>query len=77
MVLNETKEQALFDADVLVVCTEWKAFWSSDFDTNKCELNSPIIIDGRNRYDPGHIASIGIQYHGVGRGESCVQHAIV
>ena len=36
------------DADALVICTEWKEFWSINLNKVKMSLKSPIIFDGRN-----------------------------
>ena len=70
-----SKDEALEGADCLVLCTEWKTFWSPDFETIKRALSKPIIVDGRNLYDPPHyLASIGIEYYGIGRGLSVKQH---
>ncbi len=67
------KDAALDGADCLVICTEWKTFWSPDFDDLKARLNAPIIIDGRNLYNPAHMAELGIEYYGIGRGLSVKQ----
>ena len=63
-------ELALEGADALAIVTEWREFNSPDFDLIKATLRSPVIFDGRNLYDPGHLASRGIHYFGIGRGES-------
>jgi len=65
-----TKEEALDDADCLVICTEWKAFRAPDFEDIKVRLTSPVIIDGRNLYNPQHMEAAGIEYFGIGRGRS-------
>jgi UDPglucose 6-dehydrogenase len=70
IVYVNSKDEALEGADCLVVCTEWKAFWSPDFDKIKSTLRQPVIIDGRNLYDPRHLASMGLEYYGIGRGLS-------
>jgi UDPglucose 6-dehydrogenase len=70
LVLSESKEAALAGADLLVICTEWKAFFSPNFSLIKDSLNQPIIIDGRNLYDPAYVASLGIDYYAIGRGLS-------
>lgn len=70
MIYVDSKDEALDGADCLVVCTEWKTFWSPDFDAIKARLNNPIIIDGRNLYNPAHMAELGIDYYGIGRGLS-------
>jgi len=61
---------ALEGADCLVVCTEWRNFWSPDYDRIKALLNKPVIFDGRNIYNPHQMADLGIEYYGVGRGLS-------
>ena len=65
-----TKEEALDDADCLVICTEWKLFRAPDFEDIKRRLTSPVIIDGRNLYNPEDIEAAGIEYFGIGRGRS-------
>ena len=65
-----TKEQALDDADCLVICTEWKLFRAPDFEDIKCRLTSPLIIDGRNLYNPEDMEAAGIEHFGIGRGRS-------
>ncbi|WP_116368293.1 UDP-glucose dehydrogenase family protein [Parahaliea mediterranea] len=68
--IAEHKEQALEGADALVICTEWKAFWSPDFEQMKRLLKEPLIFDGRNLYNPAHMEELGIEYYGIGRGKS-------
>jgi UDPglucose 6-dehydrogenase len=70
LLLCAGKEEALQDADCLVICTEWKAFFSPNFERMKKLLKRPLIIDGRNLYDPAYIASQGIEYYAIGRGLS-------
>jgi UDPglucose 6-dehydrogenase len=54
-------------ADALVLVTEWKAFRSPDFDKLKQQLNTPLIFDGRNIYDPTQLRALGFDYYGIGR----------
>ena len=68
--LCKTAYDTLKGADALVVVTEWQEFRSPDFDLIKQELNDPVIIDGRNLYDPGVLQAFGITYYGIGRGKS-------
>jgi len=65
-----SKEEALDGSQCLVICTEWKMFWSPDFEDIKRRLKDPVIIDGRNLYNPAHMADLGIDYYGIGRGLS-------
>lgn len=67
-----TKEEALDDADCLVICTEWKIFRAPDFEDLTRRLASPVIIDGRNLYNPEDMEALGIEYFGIGRGRSVV-----
>lgn len=68
--LVNSPEEALNDADALVICTEWKVFRSPDFEAINNALTHPIIIDGRNLYDPIKMRELGFDYYGVGRGQS-------
>ncbi|GAB3273657.1 UDP-glucose dehydrogenase family protein [Parahaliea aestuarii] len=70
LVITEHKEDALEGADALVICTEWKAFWSPDFEQVKSLLKQPLIFDGRNLYNPAYLEELGIEYYGIGRGRS-------
>ncbi len=70
LVYCDSKEAALSGASCLVVCTEWKTFWSPDFELIKSELLEPVIVDGRNLYNPAYLTELGIEYYGIGRGLS-------
>jgi UDPglucose 6-dehydrogenase len=69
LALCETSSEAVSDADALVIVTEWKNFWSPDFDLLKDELNEPVIFDGRNIFAPDYMKQKGFVYYGIGRGE--------
>ncbi len=58
---------ALQGADALVIVTEWKEFRSADLDMIKEKLNSPLVFDGRNLYDPKFVRSQGLAYYPIGR----------
>lgn len=62
-----TPNAALQGADALVIVTEWKEFRSPDFDLIKAQLKQPLIIDGRNVYDPAFVRSQGFDYLAIGR----------
>jgi len=59
---------ALDGADALLIVTEWKEFRSPDFDRIKATLKSPVVLDGRNLYEPGLVQQFGLDYEGIGRG---------
>jgi UDPglucose 6-dehydrogenase len=65
-----TKEAALSGADCLVICTEWQAFRAPDFDVIKNALADPVIIDGRNLFEPMRMQEHGFHYYAIGRGLS-------
>lgn len=58
---------ALYDADALLIVTEWKVFRAPDFAEIKARLKQPVIFDGRNLYDPKEVRSHGIDYLAIGR----------
>lgn len=68
--LMGTKEFALQNADALVICTEWQQFRAPDFEQIKQLLSAPIIVDGRNLYDPVRMKKRGFIYYAIGRGDS-------
>ena len=57
------------EADALVLATEWNEFKQLDFEKVYESMKNPIIMDGRNLWDPELLTKIGFQYYGVGRGD--------
>jgi UDPglucose 6-dehydrogenase len=53
--------------DALVVVTEWNEFKQLDLEKLKELLNSPVIYDGRNIYDPALMHEMGFAYRAIGR----------
>ena len=58
---------ALNDADALVVCTEWKEFWSIEPKVFLQKMNQAVIFDGRNIYSPKAMKDAKITYFAIGR----------
>ena len=54
-------------ADALCIVTEWLVYRNPDFDRLRTALKRPLIIDGRNLWDPTRMAQLGFEYHGIGR----------
>jgi UDPglucose 6-dehydrogenase len=54
-------------ADALVLVTEWNEFRQLDMDRIKQLMRRPVIVDGRNIYDPATMRSLGFTYRGIGR----------
>lgn len=67
--LVDNMYEALEGADALMLLTEWKCFWSPDYDQMKQLMNRPVIFDGRNIYEHNVMKENGFRYFGVGRGE--------
>jgi UDPglucose 6-dehydrogenase len=62
--------EAARGADALLILTEWEEFANLDLPRLNQELKYPIVIDGRNLYDPEVMASHGFTYYSVGRAAS-------
>ena len=63
----DDKYEALKDADVLLIITEWDEFKRADLDKIKENMRLPIIIDGRNIYQPKDMKKKGFEYYSIGR----------
>jgi len=63
----EQPNDALKNADALVIVTEWKAFRSPDFERIRSLLKAPVIFDGRNLFEPEYLTEAGFEYHTIGR----------
>lgn len=67
LTLVDNLSSTLDGADALLVITDWKEFKSPDFADIRSRLKQPVIIDGRNLYEPSMVAYFGIEYQGIGR----------
>ena len=67
LVICSNADEALEDADVLAVVTEWIEFRSPDFDDIRNKLRFPAIFDGRNIYDPDAVTAAGLTHYSIGR----------
>jgi len=56
-------------SECLIVLTDWDEFKELDFKRIKKLLKQPIIVDGRNMYDPSRMKNLGFTYRGIGRKE--------
>lgn len=54
--------------DALVVATPWNEFKQLDMDRIVARMKQPILVDGRNMYEPEKMREIGFRYRAVGRG---------
>jgi UDPglucose 6-dehydrogenase len=65
--LYKKRYECLENTDALILMTEWNEFREPDFLLIKDTLNTPVIFDGRNIYDPERLKKIGIDYFCIGR----------
>ncbi len=63
----ESALDAVQDADLLLLLTEWNEFREMDLAAVKERMKSHNILDGRNIFDPLFVKELGFAYHGVGR----------
>ena len=54
-------------ADAVVLVTEWNEFRQLDLDRLRQVMRKPVMIDGRNIYDPASMRQLGFTYRGIGR----------
>jgi UDPglucose 6-dehydrogenase len=65
--LVASADEAVQDADVLVLVTEWKEFRAPAWERLAKTLRSRAVFDGRNIYEPEAVAAAGLSYEGIGR----------
>ena len=58
---------AIAGADAMAIVTEWPQFHQINLSRAKKLLKRPIIVDGRNIYDPAKIRDLGFKYVGIGQ----------
>jgi len=63
---------AVEGAAALAIVTEWLEYRNPDFERIKRALTRPLIVDGRNLYDPQRMATLGFIYESIGRPVTCV-----
>ena len=63
--------EAVDGAAALVIVTEWLEYRNPDFDRIKRLLVRPLIVDGRNLYDPVRLTRLGFTYDSIGRPVAC------
>lgn len=63
----EDMYDAVLDADVLLVLTEWKQFRLPVWEKVKNMMNNPLVIDGRNIYDGEELRNLGFGYFCIGK----------
>ncbi len=59
--------EAARDAEAIVILTEWDEFKKLDLMKLKGVMRTPIIVDGRNIFEPDHMQELGFEYYCMGR----------
>jgi UDPglucose 6-dehydrogenase len=67
IIFSDRQYDALVDADILVIATEWSEFRTPDFEKISSLLKNKVIFDGRNLFDLKHMKELGFQYVSIGR----------
>ena len=65
--LTITALEAVEDAEALIIATEWAEFANVDLETVREKMQTPLIFDGRNLYDPETMRKLGFHYTSIGR----------
>ncbi len=60
-------QEAVDQADALFVLTDWEEFKAIDLGELKRKMKKPVVIDGRNIFNPNHMKQMGFYYDSVGR----------
>ncbi|WP_461832406.1 UDP-glucose dehydrogenase family protein [Aquifex sp.] len=63
----ENKYEALKGAEALLILTEWDEFKRANLERVKNLMKLPVIIDGRNVYEPQKVRELGFIYESMGR----------
>ena len=67
LILCEDQYEAIEKSHGLCILTAWKQYWSPDLKQLAQRMEHPLILDGRNIYDPCYVKAQGFAYMGVGR----------
>lgn len=62
-----SRDEAIKNADALVIATEWQLFRNPDFDVLAKEMKQKVIFDGRNLYETKEMQDLGFYYASIGR----------
>lgn len=67
IVYSQSPYAAVERANALLVVTEWDEFRGLDLNRVKSLMDNPIIVDGRNMFDPAKVRKLGFEYYSIGR----------
>ncbi|MGI8435447.1 MAG: UDP-glucose dehydrogenase family protein [Chthoniobacterales bacterium] len=63
----DTAMAAVEGAEALIIATEWAEFGNADLGQVQEKMVTPLVFDGRNLFDPATMATLGFEYHSIGR----------
>lgn len=69
IVFSDSPEEAAEQADTIMLVTEWKLFWNLNLTEIAASMKTPLLLDGRNIYQPKRAQQAGFIYSAIGRGE--------
>lgn len=69
---SEDNYDTLAGADALLILTEWRQYRRPDFDRMTSMMQRPLVLDGRNLFEPQRMGELGFQYISIGRPEANV-----
>jgi UDPglucose 6-dehydrogenase len=72
----DSPRDAAAGADALVLITEWSEFRGLDLAVLAASMATPILVDGRNLYNPEEAAAAGFDYTGIGRARTAPERRI-
>ena len=64
----ESSYEAARGAHALLILTDWDEFRSVDLERLRPVMRAPLVIDGRNLFEPAQMRAHGFEYHSLGRG---------
>jgi UDPglucose 6-dehydrogenase len=67
LIYADRVEESLKDADAVAIMTEWGEFRNPDWNDMRSLMNSPVVFDGRNIYNPELMRKAGFIYYSIGR----------
>ena len=64
---------ASFEADALVIVTEWKEFRLPSWPVIRKAMRGNVVVDGRNIFDPAELNAAGLSYYNIGHRPAIVR----
>ncbi|RMG83353.1 MAG: UDP-glucose/GDP-mannose dehydrogenase family protein [Chloroflexi bacterium] len=70
LILCQSPYETVEGADAVAVLTPWNEFKNLDMVRVRDSMKTPIMVDGRNMYNPSEMRELGFRYRAVGRGRN-------